>query len=167
MAEVAESAAPPVAVSQVDVDPTFSRMLQAMREYSQAAEIALTTGSPGKWCMLPLASPETGVPAWDGNLFAADQLGIPFSRRTVNNKVTDAVKTAAQPGTGSDLSAGTTQIDYLACAQRAFIARHGMRRIRSTLHAAARARAYGSERGIFAYKLPGWISELVRQGKTT
>lgn len=130
--------------AKVDVDEGLEKLLERLREISQEAGENIVKGDQTAW-MMPEAGGDGG---WEGDLFAVNDLGKPFDRTDLNDKVEEGLKDPKSPGTTGDLVLGTGQIDYLACMQRSFTARHTMRRPRATMQAASRKAGHGNEKGV-------------------
>ena len=129
------------AEAKVDVDEKLEELLTRWRDLAKEESTARLKGEQFGWMM-----PEIGDD-WEGDLFATNDYGKPFDRADLNDKVMEALKDEDSPGTTGDLMLGTLQIDYLACMQRAFTARHGMRRPRALMQAMARKSGHGNDRG--------------------
>lgn len=130
--------------AKVDVDEGLEKLLGRIREQSKEYGENLVKGDQTTW-MMPEIGGDNG---WAGDLFDVNNLGKPFDRSDLNDKVEEAMKDPSSPGTTGDLVLGTSQIDYLACMQRAFTARHTMRRPRATMQAASRKVGHGQENGV-------------------
>ena len=147
-----------MATSRIDIDPLFDQRIRDLQKQSEAQHEAMREGRGRPWMM-----PETDE-QWDGSLFPVEPLTEPFSREELNQRATEAF-TADDPGTAADLVAGQTQVEYLACMERAFRMRHQHRGIRARLHAAGRKRGHGNERGVLVDTIIGSVSRAVAEGK--
>lgn len=116
----------------------FSRRLQELREVARLEYEGRRSGGQVRWFR-----PD----GWDGDLFNFVGMHAPFSRDDANQQYLDAVKDPANPGTTGDVVAATTQIDFLACLERAFRVRHTLRRPRAMAHMMGRMAGHASEHG--------------------
>jgi hypothetical protein len=129
--------------AKVDVDTGLEELLARLQEQLKTSGEAVLKGEQTTWLM-----PEKGGDnGWEGDLFAINDMGKPFDRQDLNDKIVEGMTDAESPGTTGDLTLGTLQIAYLSAMQRAFIARHTMRRPRALMQMAARQQAHGAEEG--------------------
>src|SRR4051812_41559396 len=119
------------ATAKADVDPNLEAQVKALQTQAAASAPATLKGEQAKWMM-----PEHED--WQGDLTDWDELGTPFDRSASNEAFVEAVKDGKNPGTTGDLVVTTLQVDYLACMERAFKARHTMSRPRALAHAMGR-----------------------------
>lgn len=129
--------------SKIDVDEGLEKLLERIKEQSKEEGDNRLKGEQTAW-MMPEIGGDNG---WEGDLFAVNDLNKPFPRQDLNDKIVEGLTDGEKPGTTGDLVLGTTQIDYLACLQRSFIARHTMRRPRATMQATARRFGHGQDTG--------------------
>lgn len=130
----------PSATSKVQVDPNFEGQIRQLRQRAKEESEALRNGGQTQWLM-----PDSDQ--WAGDLFDIEALSEPFVREQANDQFEEATKDPTDSGVVGDLITTTLQVDYLACMERAFRARHTMRRPRTFAHAASRKRGHGDERG--------------------
>lgn len=133
----------PTPESKIDVDTGLEKLLERIRDQSKESGEAVLKGEQTTWLM-PEKDGETG---WKGYLFAINDMGKPFDRQDLNDKIVAGMTDAESPGTTGDLTLGTLQIAYLSAMQRAFIARHTMRRPRAMMQMAARKQGHGADEG--------------------
>lgn len=146
----------PVPRSVADVDPNFETQLRALKEDSKANGDALLEGGQGRWFR----------PAgWAGGVFDYEAIGRAYNRDAANEMVVRAVSDAEAPGTTGDLVAAATQIDYLACLERAFYVRHAMPGPRLLLHAAGTLRGAGDDKGVYSLCGIEYVRRLVAEAK--
>lgn len=157
-AQVPKSVPAPTPEARADVDPVVRRQVKAMMTQAAVESAACLQGAGSPW-MMPEYDKE-----WNGSLTALANLGKPFSRKQSNDWFEAATKDAKKPGTTGDLAVTTLQIDYLSCLERAFAARHAMRRPRATVHAAQRRIVHGAEGGPLQNVLE-YLNYLVRRSK--
>lgn len=148
-----------MASSKVDLDPTFERWVRALRAAAEQAALKLSAGLAAPW-MLPLSG------GWPEDLFDWDGLSEAFSRAELNEAFVSAIRDAEDPGVVGDLISATTMIEYLAVAERAFRARHTMRRPRAFAHALGRLQGHGHEKGTLTKTALEYVRGLVQQSKS-
>lgn len=139
-----------------DVDPNFERQLRALKADSKANGDALFEAGQGRWFR-----PD----GWAGDVFDYEAIGEAFNRDVANAVVVEAVSNPEAPGTTGDLVAATTQIDYLACLERAFRVRHATPGPRLLLHAAGSLRGAGHDKGVFSLCGIEYVRRLVAEAK--
>src|SRR5262245_1755874 len=145
--------------SRADVDPNFESQLRHLAESAKADAEAVKAGGQPKWDM-PL------LYEWSGELTGWEGRAQPFDRSKANQWFVDAVADNNKSGTVGDLAVTTTQIDYLACMERAFRMRHAMPRNRCLAHAAARRGGHGDpDFGVFAVCGIEYVRRLVKVAK--
>ena len=140
------------AESKADIDPRFERSLRKLRDAAKREHDARTAGAQSPQWTMPLLQdeePDEDATGWDGNLFDLAGAARAFDRTAVNAQFVSAVADVAAPGVSGDLVVTTLQIDYMAAMQRAFVARHTMRRPRTMLHAMGRRGGHGNDAGVF------------------
>lgn len=144
--------------SRVDVDPNFELQVRALRAaFGSLADATLTGGQP-RWM-----TPE--LLGWSGDTEDREGMSAPFARDQANAQFVEAVADPLEPGTTADLVAATTMIDWLACMERAYRARHTMPRNRAALHAASRYAGHASEQGALTTCALEYVRRIVRQAK--
>ncbi len=144
--------------SRVDVDPVFEQQIKALRLACGRAAAAVLEGAQPRW-MAP------ALLGWSGDLNDADGMALPFDRAVANEQFVSAVSDPTSPGTTADLVAATTMIDYLACMERAYRARHTMPRNRALLHAASRLDGHSQEQGALVVCALEYLRRVIRQSK--
>lgn len=142
--------------SKVDVDPNFERQLRQLKTDSGANGDALQANGQGQWFR-----PD----GWNGDVFDYDGMSVPFDRSKANEDFVAAISNPDSPGTTGDMIAATTQIDYLACMERAFRVRHAMPFPRMMLHAAGAMKGNGSDQGVFMLCGVEYVRRLVAEAK--
>jgi len=146
-----------MATAKVEVDDTFEKQIRALQQANMDQADAVLGGT----------SPSNTTPAllhdWDGNLFDLEGLSTPFNRDTLNQAFISSISNVEDSGVSGDMVSATTQIDYLGTMERAFRARHTMRRPRATAHAAGRMRAHGDAQGTLVQNGLEYIRARVRQ----
>jgi hypothetical protein len=146
----------PTSTARVDVDPTFERMLEMLRDAAQRNALAMSNGAAPVWHM----------PAgWPGNLDDWEAITKAFDRSELNTKTAEALSSASNPGTAGDTIIGPLQIDYLACAARAMHARYASKPRRLML-ATARLKGQGDVNGVFKGSILEFISNTAKRSKT-
>jgi hypothetical protein len=146
----------PTPKSVADVDPNFERQLRALKADSKANGDAIRQNDATRWFR----------PAgWDGDVFDYAGIARAFNRDAANEMVVRAISDAEAPGTSGDLIAATTQIDYLACLERAFRVRHAMPVPRLLLHAAGTMKGNGTDKGVFMLCGVEYVRRLVAEAK--
>lgn len=141
-----------------EVDPVFETQIRALRASCDRLARAILEGGRSRW-MLP------DLLGWSGDLTDLEGMAKPFSREAANRQFVDAIADPANPGTTADLIATTTQIDYLACLERAFRNRYATPRNRAMLHAAGRLAGQAHESGVLTVCCLEYVRRLVRQAK--
>jgi len=102
---------------------------------------------------------------WNGDVFDYDGMHTPFNRDKANQEFTDAIANPNAPGVVGDMIVTTTQIEYLACLERAFRMRHAMPLPRLLLHAAGAARGNGDDKGVYSLCGLEYVRRLVKETK--
>lgn len=157
----------PTASAKADLDNTLSQQIKSLEQQANAEQQAELTGSQTQW-MMPVLKP-AGIPSsqgWSGDLFDYKGMAEPFDRSQSNQALINALD-ASSPGTSGDLIITTLQVDWLACAERAFRARHTMRRPRAVAHAMGRKAGHGSDTGPLNQCVLQYINGLVSESKKT
>lgn len=142
--------------SKADVDPNFETALRSMKEDSKTNGDAIQKNEQGCWFR-----PE----GWNGDVFDYDGMKAPFDRQTANAQFVQAISDPDSPGTTGDLIATATQIDYLACLERAFRVRHAMPVPRLMLHAAGTMKGHGHDKGVYSLCGIEYVRRLVAEAK--
>ena len=150
--------------SKVEVSDTFEMQNRSLVAGNKSNADAARNGTQSSW-MLPDA--EGGEEDWEGDLFALDDLGVPFSRETIAEEFRQTVESSDNPGVSGDLVAATLQSDYLGAMERAFRARHTMRRPRAMAHAAGRMNGHGSDRGTLTQTALEFVRGVVKEAKSS
>lgn len=145
-------------VSKAQVCVNFERRVRDLKEAARLGYEARRTGSGAPRWFRPSG--------WDGNLFDFEAMAVPFSRADANAQFVEAVGDSEAPGTSGDIVVTTTQIDYLACLERAFRVRHGLRRSRAVAHLLARLKAHGDDRGPLVQCALEYIRNVLKQTKS-
>lgn len=148
----------PTAEARADVDPVLEKQLKSLQTQAAVDASKRPTGMQVPWLM-----PEKLE--WSGDLFDWAGLGKAFTREYSNSKFEESVKDPAKPGTVGDMGVTTIQIDYLACMQRAFAARHTMRRPRALAHHCARKHYQGLNTGPLVQSVTEFVRGLVKASK--
>lgn len=146
----------PTPRSVADVDPNFERQLRALKEDARRNGDALRQNTPTRWFR-----PED----FAGDVFDYAAVHRAFNRDAANDMVVRAISDAEAPGTTGDLIAAATQIDYLACLERAFHVRHGMTGPRLLLHAAGTLAGAGQDKGVYSLCGVEYVRRLVAEAK--
>ncbi len=142
--------------SKADVDPNFEKQLRKLKEDSKANGDAIQQNEQMTWFR-----PE----GWNGDVFDHDGMHEPFDRKKANEDFVKAISDPNAPGTSGDLIATTTQIDYLACLERAFRVRHAMPAPRLLLHAAGAMKGNGDDTGVYSLCGIEYVRRLVAEAK--
>lgn len=143
-----------MASSVADIDPEFQKRIDSMRTAAKENGNAIKDADNGVWT----------IPGqWKGSLFDVDALSAPFVREKPNQ---DFVKAITSKGTSGDCVASATQVDYTAAMERAFRARHTMRRPRAAAHAAGRLMGHGHTRGPFGQAVLDYLRGVIKQAKS-
>ena len=150
--------------SQVEVSDTFEMQIRSLIASNKANAGASRDGTQPSW-MLPDA--EGGEEDWEGDLFSLEKLSVPFSREAIAEDFRRTVENPDNPGVSGDLVAATLQSDYLGAMERAFRARHTMRRPRAMAHAAGRMHGHGSDRGTLAQTALEFVRGIVKEAKSS
>jgi hypothetical protein len=130
--------------SKADMDAKFETLLRDLADQAGIEAVVRVVGGQVKWMM-----PDDSESGWPGDLFLLEELGTPFDREAINDMFRDVIADPHKPGTSGDVVLTTTQIEYLAVMERAFRARHTMRRPRATVHAMGRKAVHGDPGGTF------------------
>jgi hypothetical protein len=131
----------PVAKKVSDIDPVFED--QVLQQRLLAGNDYQNLASSGyKQRVHPMPAME----GWSGDLFDWDGMSEPFSRKQSNQWFLKAIDNAQAPGVSGDIVLTTTQVDYLACMERAFRARYTNSFPRVMAHTLGRRRGHGDEK---------------------
>jgi len=150
------------ASSKVEVNDAFEKQIRELREAQDANSRAVAEGLQSVWIKPDL---EGGPTPWNGDLFILENLSLPFSREELNEAFEEVLKDADSPGVSGDLIAATLQADYLGTMERAYRARHTMRRPRAMAHAAGRFYGHGGEKGVLTQTALEFVRGIVNQTK--
>jgi len=148
----------PTPTPVADVDPILQALMTSLQTQAAAEATALPAGNQTQW-MMP---PSNG---WNGSVFDFDGMEQPFDRSQSNQWFTTAVKDPSNPGTTGDMIVTTTQIDYLAVAERSFRMRHTMTKIRSMSHTVGRKTGHGNAKGPLSQSVMEYLNGIVKESK--
>lgn len=160
--------------SRVDVDDNFEKRVTDVMFGARETGAALSQSGATSWVMpepaaLRNAQQEAGESPddlmWNGSLFDLENIGISFNRDDLSERFQESVTDAENPGVSGDLISATAQIDYLGTMERAFRARHTMRRPRAMAHAAGRMLGHGHPSGVLATTALDYVTDIVKQAK--
>jgi len=140
------------------VEPVLKEQLESFQQQMKAQYSKRLAGQQTKWTMPELKD-------WSGDLFDWNGMHKPFDRSWSNDKFIEAIKTPSEPGTTYDMVIATTQIDYLACMERAFRHRHTFSRPRMLLHTCARHYGYSHDSGPLIQGVLEYISGMDKANK--
>jgi len=146
--------------SKAEIDSNFEGQIKKLRERAKDEADAKLGGDNAQWNI-----PELGD--WDGDLFAVEEISDAFKREEANEKFEEATKDSSSPGVAGDLGVTTLQVDYLACMDRAFRARHTMRRPRTMAHMTGRRKGHGNERGTLTQTALEFARNLLKQAQAS
>ncbi len=146
----------PNAKSKADVDPNFEKQLRRLKEDARANGDALAAGGQTRWAR-PVG--------FDGDVFDYDGMHTAFTRDKANQDFVAAVANPDSPGVSGDLVTTTTQIDYLACLERAYRMRHAGGMPRLLLHGAGAMKGAGSDQGVYTLCGVEFVRRLVAEAK--
>jgi len=146
----------PKVTPKADVDTeVFEPIIRRLRERAKEEAEARTKNNQTQWLMPEMEN-------WDGNLFNIEGLSDPFKRDKLGEMFDDATKDGDDSGAVGDLQAITLQTDWLACMERAFRARHTMRRPRAMAHMTGRRRGHGNDRGVLTQCVLEYVRNVVK-----
>jgi len=152
-------AAPNDPISRANMDPNYEKRC---RDFQTAALVEASNTAVG-------GAPVWFRPeGWDGRLSGANYLenmSIPFSREAATNDYLEAVKDANNPGTSGDIVATSIMAETLSVMERAFRARHTLRRVRATCHVIGRKLAQGQPTGAFIQSNVEFVRSLLAATK--
>jgi hypothetical protein len=143
--------------ARADVDPTLQAQIDALRSACTSMANYIISGQAPRW-MTP------ALLGWSGDLNDWEGIAKAFTREVSNQAFASATADPRSPGTTGDLVVTLTQIDWLACMERAFRMRHTMTRNRCLALTAGRMRGLGGDDGPLAC-VAEYVSNLVRQSK--
>lgn len=141
--------------ARADMDPVFEARCNDLRDQAAAEAAARRKGEPVPW-LRPAG--------WEGDVFDYEAMGAPFSRARANEWMVAALDPEA-PGVSGDLVSCQTQIETLACLERAFRDRHTLRRPRAIAHMLARKRGHGDARGLFTQNAIEYVRMINKQAR--
>lgn len=141
------------------VDPNLEIQLKSLETQANAEQQAVLQGNQAQWMMPVLVN-------WSGDLFDFTGMHSPFNRDQSNNWFVDAISDPDNPGTTGDLVLTTLQVDWMACAERAFRARHTMRRPRAVAHAMGRKAGHGDDKGPLVQCVLEYLRGLATESKS-
>jgi len=146
-------------VSRVNMDPNYEKRCRDFTTAAATDATNLAVGGPTTWFR---------PGEWDGRLSGADYLenmSVPFSREAVTDDYVEALRDPDNPGTCGDIVAATTMVETLGVMERAFRARHTLRRIRATCHVVGRKQAHGTATGPFIQSNVEFMRNLLSRSK--
>lgn len=146
----------PTPSAKVNMDPNFEKRLREMQQHAQAESTARQTGERTKWYR-----PKD----YAGDLTDYAEMETPFDREQANREGVDAVKDPQSPGVTGDTVAAVVQVETLSLMERAFRARHTMRRPRALAHVAARLKGHGDPTGPFVQNGIEFIRQVMAQAR--
>lgn len=152
-------AAPSQPVSRANMDPNYEKRCRDLQTAALVEASNLAVGGAPVWFR-----PEE----WDGRLSGAGYLqnmSTPFSSEAATNDYLEAVKDARNPGTSGDIVATTIMAETLSVMERAFRARHTLRRVRATCHVIGRKLAQGQPTGAFIQSNVELVRKLLARTK--
>jgi hypothetical protein len=147
------------AKAKVDTDPVFEEQVTTLRKEADDERTNRPENKQTQWCV-----PEKR--GWSGDLFDYDGMSDMFDRSQANEQFVQAVSSPDNPGVAGDLVVGPLQADYLAIMERAFRARHTMRRPRAVVHAMGRKLGHGHEKGTFVQTALEYVRSTVAQSRS-
>ncbi len=140
-----------------DIDPNFEKQINARQDDAKQEERARKRNEQVHW-MTPTD--------WQGDPFDWNGMKAPFNRDKANSDYEAAVDDPKSPGNSGDLVATTTQIDYLACMERAFRARHtyGAHQFcRPVAQSLGRKKGHGHAKGPFKQSVLQYVRDVLKQ----
>lgn len=146
-------------VSRVTMDPNYEKRCRDFTSAAATEAENTATGGPTIWFR-----PE----GWDGRLSGPnflENISIPFSSESVTAEYVTAVEDPEKPGTSGDIVAATIMVETLSVMERAFRARHTLRRIRATCHTIGRKQAHGQPTGPFMQSNVEFMRNLLSRSK--
>jgi hypothetical protein len=143
-------------VSKISMDPNFERRLRDLRDHAAEQSDAVVTGEQRTYF----------TPAgWNGDPLDVEGLSAPFTRTQANQQMIEAMANQNEPGTTGDVVAASVMVNELAIMERAFRARHTLRRCRATAHAQARLQGHGSDTGPLMQLGVEYVRSIIQQAK--
>lgn len=139
--------------AKADMDPNFDARVRDLRDQA-GAEAARREGGPVRW---------QRPSGWGGDLFDAAAASAPFDRSAANDWMVDALDPDA-PGVTGDLVSCQTQIETLACMERAWRNRHTTR-ARAVAHALSRKQGHASPTGALGGNAHEYVAQLNRKSR--
>ncbi len=103
---------------------------------------------------------------WNGDPLQIEDTIKPFDRTKIGEVYEEMLADGTDSGTVGDGQALKTQSDYLAVMQRGFRARH-CTPVRLMAMAIARREGHGDPQGILSGGAMGYVTSLIRNGKST
>lgn len=152
-------AAPNQPVSRANMDPNYENRCRDFQTAANTEASNLTVGGAPIWFR-----PE----GWDGRLSGAgylENMSTPFSSEAATRDYLEAVKDPSNPGTSGDVVATTIMAETLSVMERAFRARHTLRRVRATCHVIGRKTAQGQPTGAFIQSNVELVRKLLARTK--
>lgn len=143
-------------VSKIDMDPSFERRFRDLRDHA-AAQSEAVLGGEQRTYFTPIG--------WNGDPLDVEGLSVPFSREQANQQMIAAMANQSEPGTTGDVVAASVMINELAIMERAFRARHTLRRCRATAHTQARLQGHGSDTGPLIQLGVEYVRSIIQQAK--
>ncbi len=142
--------------AKVNMDPNFEKRLREMQKHAQKEFEDRQTGRQVKWFR-----PED----YEGDLTDYDAMHTPFDRKQANQEAVEAVKDPQAPGVTGDTVVAVLQVETLSLMERAFRARHTMRRPRAMAHVAARLKGHGDPTGPFIQNGIEFVRLVMKQAR--
>jgi hypothetical protein len=101
--------------------------------------------------------------AWQGDPLDIPGIAKAFDRGDLNADYEQAIADGKNPGTTGDVAAIKTQVDYVACLERAYRARQATP-VRCLVHAGARRTGHGHARGVLLGGVVGYVESSIKAG---
>ena len=147
-----------VPVAKANMDPNFENRLRDHRTWAEVTGEELAKSGAVPWFR-----PE----GWNRDINDIHGVSAPFNPATATQNFLDAVTDAKSPGTTGDVVATTNMVSALATMERAFRARHLLRRPRATVHASGRFQSHGAEVGVFTAAYIETMRRILEEGRMT
>jgi len=144
--------------SKVQVDANFEGQVKKLIEANKKIADNLKLNQAAGWMMPDMKD-------WDGDLFNNTGISGAFDRKDLNDACVSAIENASSPGVVGDIISGAAQVEYLAIFERAFRARHTMRRPRALAHAISRHAGHGHPAGVIGQTVLEYVRGLTALSK--
>lgn len=138
------------------MDQTFEQRFRNLKEHAKTTGDDLLQGKQRKYFR-----PE----GWAGDPLDIEAMSPPFKREQVNQQLIQAIADQENPGTTGDVIAASVMINELAVMERAFRARHSLRRCRATAHVVGRLQGHGDDKGPLIQLATEYVRAVLRQAK--